>query len=189
MKAIYLGTMLAAVLLSFQQKKTNNYWDDASVNGTRIYSICFIDNNCGYAVSADNHFFISTDAGNNWKSTRNIARFLRPGSSRILWSAEIFCSVMQTKDGGTTWVPYTKEKQKHFCRVYLKDPNAGYETADEFLNNISKKIFNCFKNGDLRPLTDHPQQCTEYYSSKDEGWALGWCVKEFRTHRDLAGLK
>ena len=44
MKAIYLGTMLAAVLLSFQQKKTNNYWDDASVNGTRIYSICFIDN-------------------------------------------------------------------------------------------------------------------------------------------------
>ncbi len=186
MKAIYLLILLSAVVLTVQNTKTKNYWDDAPVNGMRIYSICFVDDDNGYAVTADNNFFITSDAGYSWEFTRNIADLLRPGGNKVFWSAEIYCSVMQTKDNGTTWYPYTREKQDHFCCVYLKDPNTGYKIAEEFLQDVSRKIFSGIDNKDIGSLTDHPQQCAEYYSKKDEGWALGWCVKEFRSSDKLA---
>ena len=69
---------------------------------------------------------------------------------------------------------------EHFCGVYLKDKNSGYSIASDFLNKVTAKILANSKNNELDLIIDHPQQCTEYYRSADEGWALGWCVKDLK---------
>jgi hypothetical protein len=86
---------------------------------------------------------------------------------------------MKTTDGGISWYPYDEEKQEHFCGVYLKDENTGYKVASEFLNKVTMEINYYYLTNKLDSILDHPQQCTEYYKSPDEGWALGWCIRNF----------
>ena len=101
-------------------------------------------------------------------------------SSEFYWQADIFCSVMQTTDGGNTWIPYEQGKQEHFCGVYLKDENTGYDIAGDFLSKVTEKIKTCSEKNELDLLINNPQKCTEYYRNAEEGWALGWCVKNYR---------
>jgi len=44
---------------------------------------------------------------------------------------------------------------------------------------VTGEIINHYENQNLDSLADHPHKCTEYYRSVDEGWTLGWCVKDF----------
>lgn len=162
-----------------QQKE---YWKDAPIEGSKIYSIVFIDKQNGYAVSANNEMFLTTNAGSNWifvNEKKVIEKVIKNDS---IWSAEIYCSVMQTMDGGTNWLPYTKERQEHFCKVYLKDPNVDYKTASEFLTKVTLGILESLSVNRIDDLINHPKQCTEYYSNEAEGWALGWCVKELNSN-------
>ena len=96
---------------------------------------------------------------------------------------------MNTTDGGLNWFQYSKEKQDHFCKVYLKDPNVGYKTASEFLNIVSSKILSCIRNNAVETLEKKPQQCTEYFINEAEGWALGWCSKKIKVNRDSEKFK
>jgi hypothetical protein len=180
MKAI-LNVIILLFLLSFKiLPQENDYWKNAPVEGNRIYSICFIDQQNGYAVSPNNENFITTDSGITWDYLEGKNENSDLKNDRITWSANIYCSVMQTTDGGKSWSTYSKEKQDHFCKVYLKDPNAGYQTAYEFLNKVTSTIFTSINNNNIHSLIDNPQQCTEYYCNEVEGWALGWCMKEFK---------
>ena len=67
MKLIYLSVLLFAVLLTIDKKGTPDYWDDADVNGAKIYSIYFDNDNNGFARSEGNESFISTDSGKSWR--------------------------------------------------------------------------------------------------------------------------
>jgi hypothetical protein len=87
---------------------------------------------------------------------------------------------MRTTDGGFTWLPYLLEQQEHFCLVYFKDNNTGWKVAEEFLNKVVSIINTHVLNDDIQSLVDQPNQCTEYYTSVDSGWALGWCVKNYQ---------
>jgi len=183
MKTIYAIILIIMLLASWLNAQLNDYWENASAEGKKIYSISFSDQQNGNAVSADDEFFITTDGGVTWKinSNKNVQ------SSSVVdiknWSADIYCSVMQTTDGGKSWKSYTKEKQDHFCKVYLKDPLVGYNTAYEFLNKISNKIFRFIATNEIINLINNPQQCTEYFCNESEGWALGWCVKAFKANK------
>lgn len=187
MRFIYLIILLISVFLTLQNKQHRGYWENAPINGTRIYTIYFTTGS-GYAVSYSDNLFISTDYGSTWHK-KDITEMSKIKTEKFVWSGEIYCSVMKTTDGGNTWIPYTSEMQEHFCRVYLNDPNSGYQAAEEFLNTVSKKIFNSIEKEEIEILKNHPQQCTEYYSNKDEGWALGWCLKDFMSARSAAKLE
>ncbi|HEX7357240.1 MAG TPA: hypothetical protein VF270_06005, partial [Ignavibacteriaceae bacterium] len=50
--------------LTFAQQ--SDYWKNAPTNGIKIYSICFTDQQNGFAISSDSTKFITNDAGNNW---------------------------------------------------------------------------------------------------------------------------
>jgi len=67
MKTTYLiavGLIFIAGLIFGQEK---SYWKDAPVEGTKIYSIVFVDENNGFAISGKKDFFITSDKGKNWK--------------------------------------------------------------------------------------------------------------------------
>jgi len=160
----------------------NDYWKNAPVEGSKIYSICFTDQENGYAISANNELFETTDTGLNWKFIIDKKVIDKPPTNNSLWSADIYCSVLQTTDGGSSWLPYTKERQEHFCKVFLKDPNVDYKTASEFLAKVTKDILDSLSKNKTEGLIDHPKQCTEYYSNENEGWALGWCAKELKLY-------
>jgi len=158
----------------------NDYWKNTPIEGSKIYSIWFTDQENGYAISANNEMFVTTSSGSNWKFINDKKVIDKSPANNSLWSADIYCSVLQTTDGGSSWLPYTKERQEHFCKVYLKDPNVDYKTASEFLAQVTKDILDSLSKNNTEGLINHPKQCTEYYSSENEGWALGWCVKELK---------
>jgi hypothetical protein len=178
---VILKVMLILISLSYGiTPQQYNYWNGAPVEGSKIYSICFTDQRNGYAVSTSNEIFITTDSGMTWKYRLDDLEIKKSNNDKIIWSADIYCSIMKTTDGGANWLPYSKEKQDHFCKVYLKDPNVGYCTAYEFLKKVTEKIFINIKSNAIVKLINQPQQCTEYYSNESEGWALGWCVKDLQ---------
>ena len=180
-------TMRFLILCSFfslisTPAQNNDYWINAPVGKTRIFSVSFIDNHNGLAKSSENDVLITIDGGKSWTAANNISFINLKTTPEILWRADIYCSIMKTTDGGNTWLPYEEEKQEHFCGVYLKDPNTGYKVASEFLNKVTSEINNHYENGNPDALIDHPHQCTEYYRSADEGWALGWCVRNLKNN-------
>lgn len=180
MKIISIIIMILIPLSTEFIPQQNDYWKDAPLEGSKIFSIFFTDQQNGLAVSSKGETFKTTDSGNTWISKNEISENEKKANNKILWSADIYCSVMQTKDGGKSWSSYTKEAQEHFCGVYLKDNNSGYKIANEFLKKVSSNVFSSFKNNEISSLIDHPQQCTEYYSNEAEGWALGWCIRELK---------
>lgn len=186
MRFVYLFILLLSVFLTLQNAQDTDYWENAPVCGTRIYTIYF-STDAGYAVSRDNILFVSVDNGRSWYHL-NSSDIIDIKPNKFSWSGEIYCSVMKTADGGKNWVPYTSEMRDHFCRVYFKDPNTGYKTAEDFLGNVCARISESINNRETKELINHPQQCTEYYSNKDEGWALGWCLKDFMSTENLADL-
>ena len=166
-------------MLSLQNNQTNDYWKNAPINRTNIYSVYFVYERNGYAISYENKPFQTTDNGVTWniKETGKMPEFR---ADEFFWSGEIYCSAMETTDGGINWVPYTSGVQEHFCRVYMKDPNVDYKTASEFLNTVTSKILLCITNEDITSIANKPQQCAEYYTNENEGWALGWCLRNFK---------
>ncbi len=171
--------MLALIILSSTLAQDNDYWANAPSGKTKIFAISFTDEQNGRAISAEGDVLATSDGGKNWAVEKEVYVVSIKDSNPILWKADIYCSIMQTTDGGNTWFPYEEGKQEHFCGVYLKDSNTGYKVASDFLNKVTNEINIYSKNNKLDALIDHPHQCTEYYKSADEGWALGWCVKNF----------
>jgi len=177
--AIFLSAIALFFYLYPSPLQGQDYWLNAPTAGSKVFSISFENEQNGKAVSAEGDLLITFDGGKSWSLINNSSALSDETNNTFLWQAEIYCSVMQTTDGGKTWVPYNKEKQEHFCGVYLKDPNSGYKVASDFLNKVTSVIFSSYKADTMDQLINHPVQCTEYYRNADEGWALGWCVKYF----------
>lgn len=169
---------LLITLPVFMQSKP--YWENAPTTGTKIYSIEFIDDNNGCAKSKLGEILITTNGGRNWTVDSNPNKLIN--NSQYLWSADIYCSVMNTIDGGLTWSTYTEEMQDHFCQVYFRNENTGWQTAEEFLQKVTGTIQSLIDKNDLESLHNKSTQCTEYYTDMNHGWALGWCVKNYKTN-------
>jgi hypothetical protein len=160
--------------------QVNDYWKNAKAEGSKIYTIHHLGKQIAYAVSYEGDLFKTTDAGKTWNFVSDKKEVLQLKKYKILWSGDIYCAIMHTIDGGLNWHQYDKESQEHFCKVYLKDENTGYKVACEFLSKVFTKMFTYNKDNAISLLIDYPQQCTEYFSNEKEGWALGWCLKDFR---------
>ena len=176
-------TILSLILLLFTPPiftQSKSYWKDAPTTGTKIYSIEFIDQDNGWAKSKLGEILITTDSGEHWKVNSNISESIN--YSQYMWSADIYCSVMNTTDGGNTWSQYNDEMQEHFCQVYFRNENTGWQTAEEFLQKVTSTIQLFMKKNDLELLNKKATQCTEYYTDMTSGWALGWCVKNFKSN-------
>jgi len=181
MKKIFLSFIITFSVSVNVIPQDISYWVNASPGEIKIFSVSFTNDMNGKAVSAEGDVLITSDGGTNWKINPKYSAKSIKNAEEYIWTADIYCSVMQTTDAGITWFPYDKAKQEHFCGVYLKDRNSGYNIANDFLNKVTTKIFNCSKNNEIDLLIDHPQQCTEYYLNGREGWSLGWCVKNFKS--------
>ena len=176
-KFSYSLIILAFLILNSAPAQDNEYWSNAPSGKTKIFTISFADEQNGTAISAEGDVLETNDGGKSWAFEKEVSVVSIKDTDPILWKADIYCSIMQTTDGGNTWFPYEQGKQEHFCGVYLKDANTGYRVACDFLNKVTNEIVSYSENNMLDSLIDHPHQCTEYYKSADEGWALGWCVK------------
>ena len=170
-------TLFAAFSFNPQE---NSYWKNAPVGKTKIFTISFINKQIGVANSADDEVLATSDGGKNWKAESKDEPGIQATDSDFEWKADIYCAIMKTTNGGNTWFPYENGKQEHFCGVYLKDENSGYKVASEFLQKVTMEINYYYLSNKLDTLLDHPQQCTEYYKSAEEGWALGWCVRNLK---------
>jgi hypothetical protein len=159
-----------------------DYWANAQASKTKIFTISFIDLQNGAATSAEGDEFFTSDKGLSWKPDSTSTRVINY-SEKIYWKADVYCSVMRSTDGGESWVPYDQDKQEHFCGVYLEDANTGHDIASQFLNKVASKVFLSLKNNEINSLINQPQQCTEYFRSPTEGWALGWCIKNFTNNK------
>ena len=176
MKILLKTIVLIYFLPLFVLSQDRFYWKDAPTNGTKIYLIKFFNSNNGIAESQLEESLETKDGGHSWLPAITEKK---KEPSDYLWSAEIYCSAMRTIDGGLTWVPYLQEPQEHFCLVYFKDNNTGWKVAEEFLSKVLSTIKTYINDGGIKLLVDQPHQCTEYYTSIDSGWALGWCVRGF----------
>lgn len=156
------------------------YWKDAPTNGTKIYSIKIFDTNNGVAESKFEETLETNNSGKSWLPVATTETKTEP--TNYLWSVEIYCSIMKTSDGGTTWIPYLQEPQEHFCTVYFEDHNTGWKVAEDFLIKVVNTINMYIENNEIESLVDKPHQCTEYSTNIDSGWALGWCIREFKNH-------
>lgn len=174
--ACALIVLFAAISLIPQE---NDYWKNAAVGKSKIFSISFIDKQIGVANSADGEVLVTSDGGLNWNAESVTSSGIQSNSAEIYWKADVFCAIMKTTDGGNSWIPYDDGKQEHFCGVYLKDENTGYKVASEFLNKVTMEVNYYFMIDKIDALLNQPHQCTEYYKNPEEGWALGWCVKNF----------
>jgi len=179
LRLIYLLLIITLLYLIPGPAQNKPYWLNAPINGIKIFTISFADDQNGKAVSAEGDLLVSIDGGKSWKLKNNVVQAGFVNDTQFIWKADINCSVMLTTDNGATWNPYNKEKQDHFCYVYLKDENSGYKVASNFLNKITKIIFEHYANDEIDLLINQPQQCTEYFMDAKEGWALGWCLKNF----------
>lgn len=174
--ACALIVLFAAISMIPQE---NDYWKNAAVGKNKIFSISFIDKQIGVANSADGEVLVTSDGGLNWNAESVTSSGIQSNSAEIYWKADVFCAIMKTTDGGNSWIPYDDGKQEHFCGVYLKDENTGYKVASEFLNKVTMEVNYYYMTDKLDSLLNQPHQCTEYYKSSEEGWALGWCVSNF----------
>jgi len=152
-------SILSIVLSSFVlvHSQDRNYWVNAPPGTTKIFNILFTDDLNGKAISGEGDILFSGDGGKNWTTNSMQSASQIENVEEYFWKADIYCSVMQTTDSGISWFPYDKEKQEHFCGVYLKDENSGYNVASNFLNKVTAKIFFCYKNSELNLLIDNPQ--------------------------------
>ena len=163
-------------IMGFTQSKP--YWDNAPTTGTKIFSIEFIDTDNGSAKSKLGEVLKTTDGGKHWIVDSEPYEFT--GIYPHLWSADIYCSSMTTKDGGLTWSQYTGIMQEHFCQVYFKNENTGWKTSEEFLYRVVYTLKSFVEKNDIEALYAKAYQCTEYYTDINSGWALGWCVKNYK---------
>ena len=172
------------ILISFLFLNTfsqdNYYWKNAPIEGSKIYTIKFLDNQSGIAISESGKILLTSDNGENWYLDPETQNF--EDTENYLWGAEIYCSVMNTNDGGTTWHPYAQKQQEHFCNVYFNDKNTGWKVAEEFLSKVANVINKYVQNDNVKLLIDKPNKCTEYYTDINTGWALGWCIRNFEIH-------
>lgn len=184
MKTLIEILVILFLLSALTYAQENNYWKASTVGGSKIYSIYFYDGQKGLAISANNEHFITADGGASWKYIENTVESIEQDTAENSWRTDVYCSVMNTIDGGKNWIPYSKEKQEHFCKVYLKDPNVEYKTAYDFLEKVTRDIYTSVLTNGIEALVEHPQQCAEYYSNELEGWALGWCLKNFKYNKN-----
>ncbi|QQS37575.1 MAG: hypothetical protein IPM56_06370 [Ignavibacteriales bacterium] len=177
MKIIFCSILAALIFYSKNIAQDYDYWESA-IAGEKIYTIFFFTDATVIAISTESERFTSTNNGITWKldDTKIISEI---NTSELFSSMDIHCAIIHTTDSGKSWYPYSSGKQEHFCRVYLRDPNVGYQTAFEFLSKITSEINDRIKSKDDGLKLNAPQQCTEYYTNETEGWALGWCVKNF----------
>jgi len=183
-RTILLSIILTLFILIATPAQDNNYWSNAPTGKTKVFTISFADEQNGTAISAEGDILITADGGKRWTLNEESSAAYPKTADLILWKVDVYCSVMKTTDGGNTWFPYEEGKQEHFCGVYLKDVNTGYRVASDFLNKVTNEINNYSKNNKIDSLVDHPHQCTEYYRNADEGWALGWCVKNYNQNKN-----
>ncbi len=171
---ITLIMLVLSILMYFA--RTDSYTKDFSQD-VKIYTICFTTKNV-YAKSYDNILFISTDSGNTWSFNPENFDF-KNKIEDVCWSAEIYCFVEKTSDGGKEWDSYPVKNGDSFCNVYLIDPNMGYKKAFEFLSDVTMQIISNIGEGQISTLIRRPQSYTEYYSSQSEGWLVGWYLEGF----------
>jgi len=172
-------TNLSVILLLFTAlvfAQSKSYWKNAPTTRIKIYSIEFADEDNGRAKTILGEALITTDGGNHWEVNSNPYKLIN--NNQHLWSVDIYCSVMNTTNGGNTWNQFNDEVQDHFCQVYFKNENTGWQTAEEFLQKVIRQI----RSIDLESLYNKSTQCTEYYTDINNGWALGWCVKDYKTN-------
>jgi hypothetical protein len=154
-------------------------------HGTKIYSINFVNSTNGWAESFFGDILITTNGGKNWEVKtgievdKNIA--ISHSSPTLSWSADIYCSVMQSNDGGESWTSYPYKKEEHFCSVYFKDGNTGWKVAEEFLKGVVNTIANCLIDNEWEKKIDVAYKCREYYTDIDTGWSVGWCFNNLVT--------
>jgi hypothetical protein len=171
--------LFTLIILISAAAQDNDYWASAPAGKTKIFTISFTNEQNGMAKSVEGDVLVTTDGGKSWTLNKDLTFDSDKVTSQIFWKADVYCSIMKTTDGGNTWSPYEEEKQEHFCGVYLKDVNTGYQVASDFLNKVIYQIITYSENNNLDSLVNHPRKCTEYYRNADEGWTLGWCVKDF----------
>lgn len=180
MKSILIIIIISLLNCTLLISQVNDYWKNANAEGSKIYTIHYLGKQVGYAVSYENDLFKTTDGGKTWNFIFDKAERLQIKNYKILWSGDIYCTIMHTTDGGVNWLQYVKEKEDHFCKVYLKDENTGYKVAGDFLSKVFTTILIYDRKNEVNSIINYPRQCTEYFSNEKEGWALGWCLKNFR---------
>jgi hypothetical protein len=186
MRFFYLLVLVSSVFLTLINKPEDNFWNEAPTDDVLLYNIYFTQYSC-YAVTGNHIYFKSYNNGSTWQ-TANSHEISKLNIKDIIWSARICCSSLKTTNGGKSWVPCSSESQDRFCRVFLKDPNTGFQPAGEFLKMVCSKIFTSLLNNESDQLKN-PRQYTEYYSSKNEGWAPGWYLSDLITFNTEIGLK
>ena len=180
MKKLFKASIIPLLLFINIPAQDYEYWNNAPLGEQKIYLICFASNNHGFAVSEDQYYFDLKDSTENyvinyWGNTKP-----KINDTDISWSAEIYLSVMHTTDAGINWAPYQNKSQNQFFSVYLKNELTQYDVGKEFLASVISKILEQEKTNQIEQLINHPIEYSEFYSSENEGWAVGWYVKNHR---------
>ena len=85
MKRILNVIFMLILFYSAIAPQENDYWKNAPIEGSKIYSIGFTDQENGYAISANNEMFVTTDSGSNWKFINDKKVIDKSFTNNSLW--------------------------------------------------------------------------------------------------------
>ena len=100
--SLLIITIFFSVLINSQDY---DYWEKAKPGSTKVFTISFTNDFNGRAVSGEGDILITIDGGKSWTINANKSEGNSENVQQFNWTADIYCSVMQTTDAGITWFP------------------------------------------------------------------------------------
>ena len=113
------------------------FWQNPLPQGNTLQSVCFIDNNTGYAVGWLGTIIKTTDGGSNWSilnsGTLNYLSAVQfPLDAQTGYAVGNKGSILKTTNNGATWVGQFSDSLHFFSSIcFPVDAQTGYVISGE----------------------------------------------------------
>jgi len=96
---------------------------------SKLYSLYFIDENCGWAAGDNGIIISTTDGGETWEEKRNGKTLMAIdfADEKHGWAVGDNGTILKTSDGGKSWISQSsQETSNHLVDVYFIDEKNGW---------------------------------------------------------------
>lgn len=165
------------VIMSINVALAQINWHSQTSNTTQsLRSVCFLDQNLGWAVGFNGTILHTTNGGDSWiiqaSGTSNklysIVYFLDPNNG---WVVGEFGTILHTSDAGVNWSPQVSGTINLLGSIKFTNANTGFICGN---NGTILKTTNAGLNWYLTTTGTTEDLYSIYFSTESTGWAVGF---------------